>query len=253
RLWWPHIDYPQHVDEIRTGLSWNGTPGGVSWFDEAEAGWTHEAGYVPSTNIYRVASSRPDCPVTVEQCDFAVPGQPLFVRWYRLTNTDKQTRSLTFYHFGSFRIMESELYATTEFRGEHDALLHFRHQYAFAVGSDAVCSGYQAGQCAWHAAQTGELNGNEIDMVPDGAMTWRLVDVAPGATVELPIYIAAGHSRGEALEALALAKSRSPKMWFDDTVRYWQTYLQSTPSCPGGNDAVRELYERSLLAMKLMA
>jgi glucoamylase len=29
RLWWPHIDYPQHVDEIRTGLKLGNTLGGA--------------------------------------------------------------------------------------------------------------------------------------------------------------------------------------------------------------------------------
>ncbi|WEK55445.1 MAG: glycoside hydrolase family 15 protein [Candidatus Cohnella colombiensis] len=253
RLWWPHIDYPQHVDEIRTGLSLSSMPGGVTWFDSTEAGWQHGANYVPHTNAYRVSSSHPDYPVQVEQTDYAAPGQPLMVRNYRLTYQGTETTDLEFYHYGSFRIAENEFYATTEFRGEHDALLHYRHEYAFAVGSSAECSGYQAGTGTWDAAASGNLNGNEIDMQPDGALKWTFTNIAPGQTVEFPIYIAAGDSRESALAALAHAKSRASNEWFDEMVAYWTNFLANATPCPSEDQAIAELYERSQLAMKLMA
>ncbi len=253
RLWWPHIDYPQHVDEIRTGLKLGTTPGGVTWFDDPDAGWQHAANYVAHTNAYRVTSSHPEFPVTVEQTDFAAPGQPLMVRGYRLTNCGHEARDLEFFHYGSFRIMENELYATTEFRGEQDALLHFRHQYAFAVGSSEVCSGYQAGNGAWHGAVHGYLNGNEIDMQPDGALKWSFTAVGPGQSVEFPVFIAAGHSRSEALEALTTAKNKPYTQWYAEMESYWADYLALATPCPGGNGEISALYERSLLAMKLMA
>lgn len=253
RLWWPHIDYPQHVDEIRTGIKLGSEPGGVSWFDDTYAGWHHTAGYVPHTNAYRVNSSHWDIPVTVEQTDYAVPGQALMVRGYRLTYHGNEARDLEFYHYGSFRIMDNELYATTEFRGEQDALLHYRHEYAFAVGSSEVCSGYQAGNGSWHGACNGYLNGNVIDMQPDGALKWTFAGVQPGQSVEFPVYIAAGHSRGEAIEALTKAKSRTQLEWFNEMEAYWANYLANAKPCPGGSEEIKALYERSLLAMKLMA
>ncbi|TFE30794.1 glycoside hydrolase family 15 protein [Cohnella luojiensis] len=253
RLWWPHIDYPQHADEIRTGLKLGSAPGGVTWFDDPDAGWKHDADYVARTNAYRVSSSHQEFPVTVEQTDFAVPGQPLMVRGYRLTNNGHEAKDLEFYHYGSFHIMDNELFMTTEFQSEHDALLHFRHQYAFAVGSSEVCSGFQAGHGSWHGASNGYLNGNQIDMKPDGAMKWTFSAIAPGQSVEIPVYIAAGHSRGEALAALSLAKSRSYSEWYAEMESYWKTYLTSAAPCPGGNEAIVALYERSLLAIKLMA
>lgn len=253
RLWWPHIDYPQHVDEIRTGLTIGSTPGGVTWFDDPQAGWQHSANYVPHTNAYRVTSTHPDYSVSVEQTDFAAPGQPLMVRGYKLTNNGTEARDLEFYHYGSFHVMDNELYMTTEFVGSVDAMLHFRHQYAFAVGSSEICSGYQAGNGSLHGASNGCLSGNRIDMKSDGAMKWTFRAIEPGQSVEFPVYIAAGHSRNDALEALAAAKSRSYQEWFAEMVAYWASYLANTAPCPGGNEAISALYERSKLAMKLMA
>lgn len=253
RLWWPHIDYPQHVDEIRTGLSTIGTTDGVTWFDEAGGGWTHEAGYVPHTNAYRVRATREDYPVSVDQTDYAVPWRPIFARSYRLTNIGDERRDLKFHYYGSFRIAEHELYATTEFQVKLDALLHHRREYAFAVGASKECDGYQAGAGAWYAAAEDRLNGNGIDMQPDGAMTWTFADIAPGQTVELTLYIAAGHGRLEALAALEAAKKRTQDQWFGDMVAYWADFLAAASPCPTSEPAISALYERSLLAMKLMA
>ncbi|WP_239615298.1 glycoside hydrolase family 15 protein [Cohnella mopanensis] len=253
RLWWPHIDYPQHVDEIRTGLRVGTTPGGVTWFDDLSAGWQHTANYVPRTNAYRVTSAHSDYPITVEQTDYAVPGQPLFVRGYRLTNRGNEATNVEFYHYSSFRIMDNELYMTTEFAEKQDALLHFRHQYAFAVGSSEECTGYQAGSGAWNGAANGNLNGNQIDMQPDGAMKWNIAAIAPGQSVDLAVYIAAGQSRNDALAALTLAKSKHYEEWYAEMVTYWSDYLANAAPCPGGNEEIVALYERSQLAMKLMA
>src|SRR4051812_32627239 len=82
RLWWPHIDYPQHVDEIRTGLYIDGKSRMTTWFDSAEDGWQHTAEYVERTNIFRVESNAADMPIAVESFDYAVPQEDIYVRHY---------------------------------------------------------------------------------------------------------------------------------------------------------------------------
>jgi glucoamylase len=49
------------------------------------------------------------------------------------------------------------------------------------------------------------------------------------------------------------AKIQSTSFWYDSTVAYWLHYLEAAAPAPDANEAVRELYERSLLTMKLMA
>ncbi|WP_235426990.1 glycoside hydrolase family 15 protein [Cohnella kolymensis] len=110
-----------------------------------------------------------------------------------------------------------------------------------------------AGGGAWFGAESGWLNGNEIDMQPDGALKWTLAGVEPGETVEIPVYIAAGRSREAALKALTLAKSRDSEDWFREMEAYWANYLASAAACPSADEAISALYERSLLAMKLMS
>jgi glucoamylase len=129
--------------------------------------------------------------------------------------------------------------------------MHFRNNYYFLASSANVCAKFQACH-AWDNAQNGTLNGNLIQMAPDGAMEWAFTDIAPGETIQMPVYICAGHSMESAVVSLQKAKSRSASEWINTTADYWQQFLQSASPCPIDQPEIIELYERSLLTMKLM-
>ncbi|WP_084134780.1 glycoside hydrolase family 15 protein [Paenibacillus harenae] len=250
RLWWPNIDFPQHVDAVRTGLQWEGSS--VSWFDEAADGWSHETAYIPKTNILRIKASSEQQPVHVESLHLAVPGEDLLVREYTFTNVSDQPASFSFVLHSSFLISENRLYNTTMFNETDDALVHFRHTYYFALSSANVCASYQAG-LAWEDVQEGVLNGNTIDMKPDGAMKWNIDGLAAGESVTIPVYIAAGHNEESALQQLRTAKSKLSSEWVAETARYWSNYLAAAAPCPIDDAEISELYDRSLLMFKLMS
>lgn len=252
RLWWPHIDYPQHVDVVRSGLYVEGLSGSTSWFDGREDGWNHEAGYLPRTNVFRVKAASAQLPLTAETVDFAVPGEDFFVRRYTFANTGNEPVSFRFVYYSSFRSMEAPFYHMTQFDGAQDALTHIRHEYMFSASSTNVCTGYQAGH-SWEGACAAELGGGQIDMQPDGALLWRFERLAPGENVEVPVYIAAGTTREAAFAALARAKSQPVRYWFEYTCGYWERFLAAAKPAPAGSAAAQELYERSLLTMKLMS
>jgi glucoamylase len=90
-------------------------------------------------------------------------------------------------------------------------------------------------------------------MTPDGALCWSFEDVQPGETVEVPIYIAAGSTRAEAQQVLDRAKSQPTSRWFSVTADYWRDFVEAAVPAPAASEEVRELYERSLLTMKLMS
>ena len=270
RLWWPHIDFPQHVDEIRCGLFMPGGSGRTAWFDSAAEGWEHEAGYTARTNVLRVRAKAARCPIAVEQLDFAVPGEDLLVRMFEFCNQGSETATFRFVYYCSLNISESPFYNAVQFVESHDALLHFRREYFFAVAGANVCTGFQCGR-AWDNACRGELNGNRIDTAPDGALSWTFADVKPGESVRMAVYMAAGDTMESALAGLAEAKKRTPEQWLDRTERCWRDFLGGIPPCPlgprqlaelsaGGRtpepdalaDEIAELYERSLLVAALM-
>ncbi|MBN2982144.1 glycoside hydrolase family 15 protein [Cohnella algarum] len=251
RLWWPHIDHPQHVDAIRTGIRLSGADSAATWFDDAADGWEHRIAYEPGTNIVRTEASRNGFPLSVLQRDFSLPEGDVHVRHYTFTNETAGEVSFRFVWYSSFHVNESPLYNTTTFREDADAIVHFHKRSFFAVSGANVCAEFQCGS-AWEAAVRGELNGNAIDMRPDGAMAWDL-KLKGGESATLPVYIAAGTTMPEALLRLAETKERPVSQWLEATRIYWHSELRGARPCPGGDRALAELYERSVLMFKLMS
>jgi glucoamylase len=252
RLWWPNINYPQHVKDIRSGLFIDGQSTETTWFDSEESGWEHQIEYIPLTNILKTTARSMECSLEASIIDFAVPNEDTMIRHYSFRNTGDHPVSFRFIYYSAFEIAENQFYNATQFDEKSDALSHFRHLYVFSVCSSHVCSGYQAGH-AWDNAKQGQLNGNSIDMASDGALSWNFTSMQPGQQIDLPIYIAAGSTLDQTHLILEKAKSKSYAYWYDYTANYWHSFLQSTVPCPLKRDDIIELYQRSLLTMKLMS
>jgi oligosaccharide amylase len=92
-----------------------------------------------------------------------------------------------------------------------------------------------------------------IDMQPGGAMSWKVERLAPGASVVLPVFIAAAPNEQEALDLLRTAKKKQSADWANETNGYWNRYLNNAKPCPLEGKEFEELYERSLLMFKLMS
>lgn len=250
RLWWPNIDMPQHVDAMRTGIKRDGSS--ISWFDSEADGWNHKITYVPKTNIVSISARSEQQPLQVESLHFAAPEHDILVREYRFTNNSETPISFEFIVHSSFLVSENRLYNTTTFNASADALIHFRHTYFFALSSANVCTKFQAG-LGWDSVQEGLLAGNVIDMRPDGALSWRIEQLAPGESVTIPLYIAAGRDEACSLAQLEIAKSKECSEWVSETTAYWRHYLAAAAPSPIDDRDMTDLYERSVLMFKLMA
>lgn len=249
RLWWPNIDTPQHVDAMRVGLQQEGSP--IEWFDEASNGWSHEIHYAERSNVLHVNAANEAAGLTVDSRHFAVPGKDLLVREYAFSNKGEESKSFNFVLHSSFMISENGLYNTTMFNADADSLIHFRHQYYFAVSSAIVCTKFQSG-ISWEDVQQGELDGSVIDMKPTGAMSWQLT-VAPGETVVVPIYVAAAGNEQDVVAVLEDARTKTSAQWADETNAYWHNYVAQAVPCPVDDAEIVKLYERSVLMFKLMS
>lgn len=249
RLWWPNIDTPQHIDAMRVGIQEQQEQ--VNWFDESDTGWQHTIAYEKGSNVLHVQAKHEDKQLLIEGAHFVVPGKPLLVREYTFNNQGSSSKSFTFVLHSSFVISENQLYNTTMFHTDADALIHFRKDYYFAVASTEICSGYQAG-LSWEDVQGGKLNGNNIDMLPYGAMAWD-IQLEAGQSLTIPIFVAAGHHQAEVITVLQEARSQKSDAWKAQTNQYWTQFLANTVPCPVEDEQIKELYERSILMFKLMS
>lgn len=251
RLWWPRIDFPQHVREMHAGIWLPGAAEKVLWLHEGNE-WSHRQRYDGDLPILVTEAVHAGSGLKVSCEDFAVPGADVLVRRYRVTNGSDRTVPVRFLCVSALEIAESPKYNTVAFDAEADALLHFRHRYAFALGGDRPCSGYQAGEAVADAAD-GFLQGNRIAMDPEGALAWDLGRLEPGESEELTLFLAAGEGREAALAALKKAKRSGFRALREQTADHWREYLASARPVFTGDEIVDRLYRRSLVVFKLMS
>ncbi|WCK56558.1 glycoside hydrolase family 15 protein [Aneurinibacillus sp. Ricciae_BoGa-3] len=250
RLWWPHIDFPQHVDVTRAAI----IPAAlkeISWIDEPQMGWEHKQSYHADTNIVESIAAHPGLKLQVKTLDYAVPDSAHYIRHFHITNSGRAPFTGHFFYYSSMEIMEHPLYNTTLFDEKEDALIHFRRDYAFAVGSSRICDGFGCGDVLANI-NGGRLNGSSIAMAPSGALSWKL-HMQPGETVSIPLLLAAGRSIQEAAAQLEEAKLAGAEQAYAKTASYWRHYLAPLPKPKIADKKAAAIYNRSLLLFKLMA
>ncbi len=252
RMWWPNVGFPQHVDTIRTGVRMKGADARTSWFDGTDDDWEHRSGYRPRTNIWEVAAATNLLPVDADTSYFAVPGEDFIVYYHRFTNRGHVPVSFAYVWYSALHIAENAYYHTTMFHQDSDALVHFRKDYYFLVGSANACTSFQAGK-AWDSASADKLDGSEIHLSRDGALEWQFDDIPPGASVQLPIYLAAGRTLQDGLNAMARARSKRADEWRGLAASADEALLRMAADCPIDEPEIKYLYERSILALKLMS
>ena len=249
RMWWPHIDTPQHIDVMRIGIKYDNQE--VEWVDQPEQNWSHSIHYTKRSNVLEVNAVNKMRSLSLKSSHFAIPNHDVLVRKYTFKNESTSAQTFQFVLFSSFLISENQHYNTTMFNLEQDALVHFRKNYYFAISSTLVCEQFQAG-LTLENAKKGLLFGNIIDMKASGGMSWNIV-IPAGQTVTIPLYIAAGSNESEAYSALNFAKEAGHLALEEETNEYWNDFLDNATPCPVKNETIQDLYERSLLMFKLMS
>ncbi|MBA4493235.1 glycoside hydrolase family 15 protein [Paenactinomyces guangxiensis] len=249
RLWWPGIDRPQHVEESYAGVYVHGKSEKVSWLHQEP--WQHQQSYLGDTPILQTRAYSPELQLEVTCEDEMVPQTDVMMRHYTLVNRGTQEHSLTFLYYSSMQMGENPLYNTTMFDFEHDALVHYRHQYAVAVSASEPVSGYQAGNVRENIEQA-RLNGNPIDMQKEGGLSWSLGAVGPGESKQITLFFAAGDGPDQACAELCKAVSEGREALRRLTLDYWKNYLDSGKQVRTGNEAIDRLYRRSLIIFRLM-
>lgn len=258
RLFWPRIDYGQHLGHFWAGIR-VAIPQGQSftkWFHLDE--WESSQRYLDNTNILETTLTSLSNPLKATQTDYVLPLKDVLTRHYKLENTGNKSEKVSFFLYCNFEIEESVLYDGVYLDFSNHSLVFFRRNvYLAVVGCGHPLTGYQCGRRGastdpYQEATRGALWGNR-DSIRQGAgsLAWDLGEIAPGESKTLTLYLAAGREGEEVQALLADAASRAGDEWLEDTRRYWHDWLQSGTRPPGGCSR-HPAYNRSLLAMKLM-
>ncbi|HHW47547.1 MAG TPA: glycoside hydrolase [Clostridiaceae bacterium] len=251
RLFWPNIDFPQHIDKMLTGVFLTGYKNSTVWLNESE--FNKHQQYIEDTNIVKTVFEDIWRGLKIEQLDFVLPDKDIFVRHYNLENTGEQAIEPGFIIFSSGMSNGFDR-AGIFFDFENEALVHYRHGYYISLSADREVYQFQLGNNAFESAKSTWLNGfDNIGMMSDGAVSWKLDPIYKGEKKTFTLYICASHSLKGIKAITKCARNGEPSTYYEATRNYWINYLKGTKKVLTGVDEIDSLYKRSLLVFKLMA
>jgi len=250
RLWWPYIDYPQHVGQFWTGVFVEGRTHETSWLHGE--GWEHRQKYLDDTAIVETICNNRNLNLLVKVQDYCPPGENLLIMSYYLKNQGDMSLPVTLVCLSSLEIAEINRYNTVYFEPVIDGLVHYGAGYYFGLSSDWVCTGYQAGGGIWDVGD-GRLEGNPVGMGTDGALTWSLGNLEPGQEQVITLYLVAGDGPEQVIRLTEKARGHGAAYWLEVTRRYWADYLNKARPIAFKDQVLAQIYRRSLITFKLLS
>ncbi len=250
RIFWPDIDYPQHIDRLITGIICPGLWFGASWLHSSD--WQARQYYIEDTNIAVTEFTHEKHPVKVRQYDFALPDNDVFNRCYEVENNCEYQLDLGFVIYSSTVSSVSDT-AGVAFDIDQSALIHYRHGYYYGIISAVPAMQYQLGSSAQENAERGQLYGNDIiGMMKDGSMLWECVSTGSGGILRFALNICFSKELKSLKKLLRRVKHSDSWKALDDTALFWRDFLNKARPIDTGYPEVDRLYKRSVLVFAMM-
>lgn len=251
RLFWPNIDYPQHVEKMTAGVFFTGCRDSTTWLDEDN--WMHHQYYIQDTNILETICVNKEKGLRVVQIDYVLPDRDVMLRQYEVENIAGYDIDIGFVVYSSGVTSTNELRSTL-FDFRYDALVHYRHGYYISVSADREVYQFQLGNNAYDSARSTELRGyDSIGMMQDGAVSWKLGVFRPGERKKLVVHICASDTLKGVKKLVHDAKNSCALDEYKRTQEYWKSFLEGARQINTGIREIDSLYKRSLLVFKLMS
>lgn len=285
RLYWPDIDFPQHIERFLVGIICPELWHGASWLRGSEAQEYPEAGHAAMENIGtgRLGSGEQGtCPalqpglwhisqyyirdtniavtqyineaagLTIRQKDFALPDADVFTRCYEISNTTASPLTIGFTAY-SASISTVPDTAGIIFGQDTEALIHYRHGYYYGLTSNAQISQYQLGGNSLENAGRGNLSGSDtIGMMNEGSLAWQPQTLEAGGTMSFSLRICFSRDLRGLKRLIRQALKSDAQSDMRTTEAYWLSYLKKARQIETGRSEIDGLYKRSLLVFALM-
>ena len=263
RLFWPNIDYGQHMGMFLAGV----LPRGAG--SEAYTRWLHgdnwqtEQNYLPSGNVVHTTFRDQGQQFWVEQWSFVLPGEDVLINRYRIFNTGGNSIDPLFLIYFAFKINESDQFDSMFIDFDTFTAVQYRRDVHLAVGllENLPPDGYHCGRIntpsdPMEGASRGILWGNNINLGRSaGGLSWRAPTISPGSAMHITTFITAAPDGKSALDTVRRIRRQPPEELLDSTVRHWRGWLdkasQPLPE-PAEDEESAKLYRRSLITIKLL-
>ncbi|MCX7748923.1 MAG: glycoside hydrolase family 15 protein [Clostridia bacterium] len=251
RLFWPHIDYPQHIEKMAVGIFDTNQKNSTLWLDASN--WSISQKYIKDTNILETVFVNTDRAFKVTQADFVLPDKDVLVRHFEIEYTGQCEMDLGFVSYSSC-ITSTPNLRSVLFDFPTDSLIHYMHNYYISVSGNREVYQFQLGNNAYNSASYTELRGfDSIGMMQDGALSWKLGTIHPNEKKFFSLKICASGTLKGVKELMPTVKYSDTHLEYDQTKEYWLQFINNANKVNTGNHDIDDLYKRSLLVFKLMS
>lgn len=251
RLFWPHIDYVQHIEKFTIGIFDVKRNIGTKWFDKVE--WECNQYYIKNTNILATEYKSVDNGFLIKQMDFCPEDKDILIRNYEISNIgiSNTVPGIMCYFQGVTWIYNP---SGLMFDYNTDSIIHYRHGYYLSITGSEEVDRFQLGENAYNNACSADLNCiNEIGMMQDGAVSWELKKLKPGETANFTITVCISKEPDTLKNMVKYMKRNCTEKLYYEAEYYWKKYLKKSIIIQTGVKKYDQLFTRSILVFKLLA
>ncbi len=143
-LFWPTIDYPQHVRGSLPGIFYSIK--GENRFDWlTDSAWAKKQEYLPDTNIVRTFFKHQNPDLNITLTDAVLPDSDALIRQFVIQNVSDDEAFLRLFYYNDLAISESPIDDAAYYLIDDDAILHYKRNFHFAYTGTLLSSGHQCG------------------------------------------------------------------------------------------------------------
>ncbi len=263
KLFWPHIDYGQHMGKFHAGLAPRGNNGNTQTRWLHHDGWQTGQHYLPSGNVIHTVYRDDHRLFDMEHWSFVLPDADVLINRYLIKNIGMDAFDPVFMLYFTFQPNESDQYDSMYIDFDTFSAVQYRRDIYLAVGAleDMKPYGYHCGRVdtpsdPMECANYGQLWGNPINLGRSaGSLGWETGPVNPGGSAFVTTYIAAGNSGENVLKTVQTLKSKTAEELMEKTQKHWRGWVEkgSRPdSGPDEDTRLAEFYQRSLITIRLL-
>jgi glucoamylase len=259
-LFWPTIDYPQHVLGSLPGIFYsNKNTSKFGWITDFP--WEQKQEYVADTNILLSFFKNPEAGLSVTATDFVLPDVNVLVRNFLFKNKSVNDVFLRFFYYNDLAISETDIDDAAYYLQQEDVIIHYKRKIYFLYGSTTKSSGHQCGvhgesSDAFNDAYDSKLSGGSL-VLYDGSravnscLSWDIGKIQNGETKNLTVFIVLGSNEQQVLKFFEENRSVNFEALSKRTEDFWKKWISSFTR-DFGNETLNRIMKRSLLLLKLL-
>jgi GH15 family glucan-1,4-alpha-glucosidase len=262
-LYYPFVGEANHVSGAsgnyvhRIGVFVDGQ---ISWLDHQD--WRVTIGCETEACVGSLFAENEKLGVTLASRDVVHNEQNVLVRHFTVTNTKTEKRTIKLFLSQQFRIFESRRGDTGFYDPRVRAIVHYKGEVTLLVNAIAEGKpfseyniglfGIEGKQGTYLDAEDGTLENNPIEHGSVDSVVGLEFELDSAQSKDCYYWIACGKSVGEVHNIDKYVLDEGPDRIVSSTESYWRAWLEREDTdlsvLP---EALRSLYERSLLIMRV--